>query len=161
MLDLNWSIVWIIINLLILFVALKFFLFKPVTKIMDERKRQIENSIKQAEEKNTQAEALRKQYEEQLHQAGQEAADIIKDAKVRASKEYDDILQSAKENAKMVEKESEQKIAREREKAMQSAKQELAGVVLLTASKLSQKNMDEKANHEFVDAFLSEVGAKK
>ena len=51
MLDLNWSIVWIIINLLILFVALKFFLFKPVTKIMDERKRQIEDSIKQAEEK--------------------------------------------------------------------------------------------------------------
>ncbi len=51
-------------NLLILFLLLKKFLFKPVTKVLDERAEEIENSYKQAEETNDKAISLKSEYEE-------------------------------------------------------------------------------------------------
>ena len=56
----TWTMIFTWANLLILFLLLKKFLFKPVTKILDERAEEIENSYKQAEETNDKAlEALK------------------------------------------------------------------------------------------------------
>ena len=38
LLRIDWNVVWTIINLLVLFVALRHFLYNPVMKVMDERK---------------------------------------------------------------------------------------------------------------------------
>lgn len=46
--------------------AFKEVLFKPVTKILDERAEEIENSYKQAEETNDKALSLKSEYEEKL-----------------------------------------------------------------------------------------------
>ena len=43
MLSINMDLVWTIINLIILYVLLKKFLIKPVTSIMEQRKRAKEN----------------------------------------------------------------------------------------------------------------------
>ena len=50
MLELDWDIVWTIVNLLILFLLLKHFLFKPITQMMESRTAEIENNLKDAEE---------------------------------------------------------------------------------------------------------------
>ena len=50
MLNLDWNIVWTIVNLLILFLLLKRFLFKPITQMMESRAAEIENNLKDAEE---------------------------------------------------------------------------------------------------------------
>ena len=54
----TWTMIFTWANLLILFLLLKKFLFKPVTKILDERAEEIENSYKQAEETNDKAISL-------------------------------------------------------------------------------------------------------
>ena len=45
MLELDWDIVWTIVNLLILFLLLKHFLFKPITQMMESRTAEIENNL--------------------------------------------------------------------------------------------------------------------
>ena len=50
LLNLNWDLVWTIINLLVLFLLLKRFLFKPITEMMESRTAEIENNLKDAED---------------------------------------------------------------------------------------------------------------
>ena len=48
MLNLDWNIVWTIVNILVLFLLLKHFLFKPITEMMESRTAEIENNLKDA-----------------------------------------------------------------------------------------------------------------
>ena len=48
LLNLNWDLVWTIVNILVLFLLLKRFLFKPITEMMESRTAEIENNLKDA-----------------------------------------------------------------------------------------------------------------
>ena len=51
-------------NLIVLFLFFRFFLFKPVNKILDERQKLIEDEIAEAMEKKKEAEQLKTEYQQ-------------------------------------------------------------------------------------------------
>ena len=69
MLSLDWSIIWNIVNILVLFLLLKHFLFKPITEMMESRTAEIENNLKDAEEQKQKAQDLTAQYQQKLEGA--------------------------------------------------------------------------------------------
>ena len=58
MLTFNISILYNVINILVLFVLLKIFLFKPVTEIMEKRKAMIQQDLDDAKKAKDDAEQL-------------------------------------------------------------------------------------------------------
>ena len=62
-----WQILISLCNLLILFLVLKKFLYKPVMKVMAERQSKIDTQINDAKQDRTAAEAMRAEYEEKLN----------------------------------------------------------------------------------------------
>ncbi|WP_294751274.1 ATP synthase F0 subunit B, partial [uncultured Ruminococcus sp.] len=64
-----WSIFEAVANVLILFVLLRIFLFKPLNKIRDERTRIVQDNLDSAEKAKTEAEELRQQYEDSISEA--------------------------------------------------------------------------------------------
>lgn len=158
MLNLDWSIIWTIVNLLILFVLLRIFLFKPITKMMESRTAEIENGLKDAAEKNALAEEKCAEYDKRLDSAHVQAGQIVADAQGRGQQEYERILKDAQVDAQKALEHGRRQMALEREQILQQAKDGMADVVLLTAAKLSEKEMDDITNRHFVDSFLSEVG---
>mgnify|MGYP002555666200 CR=1 FL=1 len=62
MLNLNWQIIWTFVNIIVLFLLLKKFLFSRVTRIMDEREALINGNIEQAEQQSREAEELKTRY---------------------------------------------------------------------------------------------------
>lgn len=161
MLNLDWNIIYTIINLLVFYLLLKKFLFKPVGAIMEKRRKLIEDSIQEAEAKKAQAETLQEQLAAQLADAQTEATQIIQAARARADAEYSRILQQAREDAAKVLSDANRMIEAEREQAMREVRGSIADIVLLAASKVAQKNMDGASNQEFVDAFLTGAGVSK
>ena len=156
MLSLDWDIVWTIVNLLILFLLLKHFLFKPITKMMESRTAEIENNLKEAEDQKQKAAELTAQYEEKLQGAHAEAAQIVAEAKQRGQKEYDAILKSAAQDAQKEQERSRADLEREREEMLRGVQENVTELVLLTVSKLSQKELDQESDRKLVDAFLAE-----
>ena len=156
MLSLDWDIVWTIVNLLILFLLLKHFLFKPITQMMESRTAEIENNLKDAEDQKQKAAELTAQYEEKLQGAHAEAAQIVSEAKQRGQKEYDAILKSAAQDAQKEQERSRADLEREREEMLRGVQENVTELVLLTASKLSQKELDQESDRKLVDAFLAE-----
>ena len=160
MLSLDWSIIWNIVNILVLFLLLKHFLFKPITEMMESRTAEIENNLKDAEEQKQKAQDLTAQYQQKLEGAKAEAAQIVSDARQQGQKEYDALLKTAAQDARKVQERSRADMEREREEMLRGVQENVTELVLLTASKLSQKELDEESDRKLVDAFLSEAGDK-
>ena len=154
MIKLDWNILWTIINLLVLFLLLKHFLFKPITEMMDSRTAEIENNLKDAEEQKQKAKELSAQYEEKLQGAHAEASQIVSDAKARGEK-------TAQQDAQKEKERSRAELELEREQMLRGVQENVTELVLLTASKLSQKALDEESDRKLVDSFLSETGGDK
>lgn len=160
MLNLDWNIVWTIVNILVLFLLLKHFLFKPITEMMESRTAEIENNLKDAEDQKQKASELTAQYEEKLRGAHAEAAQIVSEARQRGQREYDAILKTAGQDAQKEQERARADMEREREEMLRGVQENVTELVLLTASKLSQKELDEESDRKLVDSFLSEAGDK-
>ena len=61
--------------------------------------------------------------------------------------------------AKEIER-SRAEMERERDEMLRGVQENVTELVLLTASKLSQKELDEESDRKLVDSFLSEAGDK-
>ena len=158
MLNLDWNIVWTIVNILVLFLLLKHFLFKPITEMMESRTAEIENNLKDAEGQKLKASELTAQYEEKHQGAHAEAAQIVSEARQRGQREYDAILKTAGQDAQKEQERARADMEREREEMLRGVQENVTELVLLTASKLSQKELDEESDRKLVDSFLSEAG---
>lgn len=161
MLNIDLNVVYNIINIIVLFLLLKKFLFKPVTEIMEKRQKMIEASMKEAEDSKTQAGELKLQYENALKEAKEEAVSIVKDAKIKAEAEYERKMNDAANDARTVVENAEKAISLEKEKAVRSARSELASLALAAASKVVEKETDDESNRKLLDDFLSEAGDLK
>lgn len=150
-----------IINILVLFLFLKVFLFQRVAAVIEERQRTIESSLQDADLKKLEAYQLKQDYENDIKEAGNQAGIILKEAKERAEIEYVAILSEAKKEAVKTMEDTRKAIELEREKSVEMAKTEIAGVALLAASKVIGKNVDNDTNQQYLGDFLKEVGAEK
>lgn len=161
MLKFDATIIYTFINILILFAFFRVFLFKPVLDILDKRKDIIENSFKEADDTKKEALELKKSYDEQLSHAHEEALEILKESRERATHEYNMQIKETKEEAARIMKEAGHTIEYERQKSVQEAQSEIATIAVLAAAKVIQQNVDENTNKRFLNDFLNEVGAAK
>lgn len=161
MLKLDWNIVFNMINVLILYLLMKKFLFGPVTEIMEKRKRVIEDSFTDTDNRNKEAMKLKEEYEAALATADDKATNIIKEAKQRALEEHDKQMEQTKEETLRMIEEANKSIELERKKSMQGIQAEIAGIAMIAAAKVIQKNMDDSTNSQIINDFLSEAGAGK
>ena len=154
-----WNLVFNMINVLVLYLLMRKFLFGPVTEIMEKRKLAIEASLAEAEEKNSEALQLKQDYEKALEDADEKATAIVKEAKQRALGEHDrQINATQKEISEMMES-AKKSIELEKQKSMQDIQLEIAGVAMAAAAKVIRKNVDDSTNKKIIDDFLSEEGA--
>ena len=81
-LNLNSQIIWVFVDLLILFVLMKKFLFGPITQMLDDRAQQVSDTLDQADKRLAEAEQQQTAHAAQLASAKQEAAQIIEEARI-------------------------------------------------------------------------------
>ncbi len=153
------TFIWVAINLLILYLVMKKLLFKPVTGFMEKRIQTIKDSIDNAEKTRSEANELKKKYEEQLKAAKAQADRILEDARTRAGKEYDSVISAAKSDAEALMARARAEMERERDQMLKDLKSQVAGLALSVASKVIEANMDTDKNRELADKFIDEAGA--
>ncbi|MBR6791636.1 MAG: F0F1 ATP synthase subunit B [Ruminococcus sp.] len=161
MLDIGvWNFIWPIINIILLFILLKIFLFKPLRKMMDERTASIQNDIDSAEKAKLEARELAEANRETLAQARKEAQNIIEQAKQEAASVKSELLKSSQEEAKQLIDSANKNIAVERQKALQEAQSQIADLAIAAASKIVGENLGDENNRRLVDNFLEEENKK-
>lgn len=142
----------------VLFIVLKKYAFGPLIGIMEKRQHQIEDQINNAETSRQEAERLLKEQNETLHQARVEAHEIIEKAKVSSERQAKDILETAKVEADRLKNQAVQDIRLEKEKAVAELREQVGALSVLIASKMIEKEIDEKTQSKLIDDIMKQVG---
>lgn len=130
-----------IINFGLLLFLLTKFLYKPILKILDERKKRIAKSLADAQKIEEERVSLKEEKEKELKKAKDEAKEIVSEAKSEAEKERSEILKRVQEETeRMVQKAKEQLIL-EKEKVRQALKTEAVDLALAMAEKLLEEKL--------------------
>ena len=155
----KYTFIFVAINLIVLYLFMKRFLFKPVTNFMENRKNSIEQGLKEAEDAKLEAADIRKNYEEQIKNIKIDSDKMLNEAKARAAREYDEIVAAAKKEALAIVQKGHEDVERERAEMLRQIRQQIAVLALSAASKVVQANMDTDANKVMVEKFIYEAGA--
>ena len=158
MLNLGWSLVWTIINLIIFYLLMKRYLVGPVLGIMEKRKNLIAQELENAKAAQEKAEELKGHYEGALAGAKEESAQIIEAARADAKSESERMVKEANLEAAKIIENARVTAEQEKENALQGAKSEIAGLALEAARKLLSEGSTEKGNSMLYDEFLAKAG---
>jgi len=156
-----WYIVETVINVLILFILLRIFLFKPINKMKADRTRTIQDNLDSAEKAKAEAEELRQQYEDSISEAKEKANQIIMKAHDDAESERTAIIRKSQEEAEKIVADADKTIENERKRVLRQAQSEIADLAIAAASKIIGENVDDEKNRKLVDKFLSDEEGKK
>lgn len=158
MLKVDINLLFTIINLLVLFVAMRIFFFKPIKKIIDERQAEADKKLDEAKEKQAEAEDLKVQYETSLSEAEDEKKKIIAKARKDADVEYQKILKDANEAADEVRKAAVIEAENKKAQILKSAEAEITSMVVDAATKVVGKANGADADSALYDKFLNKAG---
>lgn len=145
-------------NLLILFLILKKFLYKPVRRVISERNKELENSYSKAEEAKKQADLYRSEWETKMQEASEQADAIQKSAAERANLRYEQILSDAKEKAGSIVKDAQIQAESEYKNAMAEIKKEIVDVSAVLAEKMLDREINTEDHHAIIDSVIADIG---
>lgn len=152
------TIIFTLINTLIIVLLYFFFLHKPVCKILDERRAAVTKDMDDAEKAKQEANALKAEYEQHLEQSKEEAGKIVAEATRRAQQREEEILAEAGRETAQMKARAEEQIAREKKRAVNEIKGEISEMVVMAASKVAEKEITEKDNENIINSVLAQIG---
>ncbi len=153
MLHIDITILYTIINILILYFLLKKFLFGRVHKMLDERDAQIKQSYADAAAAEKEAEAHKTEYENQLLGVDNEILRMKADARKEADAEYDRIVAEANTKSEEIIETAHKKAVAVSDREKQKAEESITTMVKEAAAKIVASQSDE----QMYDVFLKEV----
>lgn len=153
-----WNAIFIVINLIVLYLLMKKFLVKPVMNIMQKRDEMIKSGLKNAEETENEANKMKAEMESRLSGVKGKSLEMIEQAKKDAKFEYDRIVQDAGKKADKLINDARAAMETEREATMQEAQSQILELAVLAAEKILEDKSGSEVNSKLYDSFLSEAG---
>lgn len=148
------TIIFSMVNFLILVAVLGKFIYKPFLGMLEQRKNAIQEQFDKAEVLNSRANAKMAKYNRQIANAEEEARDILKDAKERAEKMSEDIIAEAKQQASEIIEHAHKTIENEKAQAVDDLKDEIAQLALLAAEKIVGGEIDNVGHDAIVERVI-------
>ena len=143
-----------VVNFAIVFSVLFYFVIKPLMKVMDERSKKIEDSLKQAEDIKSKLTKTEEDYEAEIKKARKEAGIIVREAGELAEKKKDEMVVQAKAEIGAIINKEKESIRTEKDKTMKELKQEVAGIVMMSLEKILEKRIDSKEDKELIKKII-------
>ena len=153
-----WQIIISLINLLLIFLILKKFLYKPVQNVMSKRQEEIDAHYKTAEDAEKDALEAKEKYETKLSSADSEAETILKEAALRADRRGERIVEEAREKAGVIVRQAQAEAALERKKATEGIKREIVDVSACLSEKILEREIKTEDHRKLIDSCISEIG---
>jgi F-type H+-transporting ATPase subunit b len=153
------TVIFTIINFIVLLFILKFKLMKPVNKIMNDRQSGINMSIKKAKDDEEKAEISKKEKERLLHESKIKGREIVEEYKVNAQNVSQEIIDEAKKESTIIMERTRKEIEREKQKAESEIKKQVIDLSLILSEKALEQHIDEKEHRRLIEDFIFKVGS--
>lgn len=153
----GWLLSAQVVNFLILLFILKRFFYKPLLKVLEERKQKIAQSMKNAEEIEKTLAKTEEDREKRLEKASAEAKKILEDAQVFATGLIEEARSKAADDIAEMFKKGQTAIEAERERLHQEIRSEIADIVGIALEKVTDKALTAKEQKVLIEKSVKEI----
>lgn len=154
----DYTVVATVLSFLLLVWLLSKYAWGPLMKMMEERRNNIESMLTQAENERQQADKIKREYQEEMRKARQEAQEVIAQATKVSEVRASEILAAAQEESEKIKKSALVDIERERDRAIAEVKAQVADLSVSVAEKIIRQKLDMKGQGKLIEQFIQEVG---
>lgn len=144
-----------LVNFGILLLVLRLFLFKPIMKVMDERKRKIEEGLQASQAAAHAAENSQEESRRALELARAEGREAVVRAQETAARLSTELEEQARREAESIVERARAEIERERQQAIQSLRAEFADLTVRAAERVVGQSLDRTAHQRLIDETLA------
>lgn len=148
-----------IISFLIILWILSRYAWKPLLKLLDDRKEKIRADWSEIDKQKMDAQKLISEYQEKLKQldiqALQKMNQVIEEAKVQSQA----IQEEAHRQAKVIILHAQEDLQKEFQQAKVKMKREMIDIALSAAEKVLEKNVDREEQKKYLDSLIDRMEA--
>lgn len=132
----DWRLLVInLINFGLMLFVLWYFLYEPILRVLEDRRKKIAEGVRKAEEAAQALQEIETNRTDMLAQAGKEADSVISEARAAGAQKQRDIVTAAETTAAGVIKEAQREAVELKEAALRESKQEVAKLIVLGMEK--------------------------
>lgn len=147
-----------LINLGILIVVLVYFGRSFLGKILNERRSTIEEAIKEAEQRQQQAQASLAEQQQKLTVAQTDAQRILAEAEERAKTVRDSILAKATEDVERMKATASAELDSDRERVISQLRSQIATQAIELAESQLKQHLNDNVQERLIDQSLALLG---
>jgi F-type H+-transporting ATPase subunit b len=151
------QIIFQILNFGVVLAALTYFVYKPVVKLLDERKAKIAQAAKSADEIQKEKEQLEETKTDLLRKAKAESKKIADEARREAIAGAKDLLDKSKVDLKAKEAKFATEMQDLRKERLQAVEQEIKKAAFSLAETVLEAEIDQKKHQKILDAQLKKI----
>jgi F-type H+-transporting ATPase subunit b len=133
------------------------FVWPPIMKALDERRKQIADGLASAEKGRHELELADKRVVEVLREAKGNAAEILAQAEKRAGEVIDEAKEHARNEADNILKAAKAEISREINAAREQLRASVADLAVTGASRILEKEVDAKAHAKLLESVIRQL----
>lgn len=149
---------WMLLAFGIVFIILRKYGFPVITSMIDDRKRFIDDALRNAREANERLAAIEKQGRDILNRANEEQARILRDAASMREHILAEARHKAEKEGAAMLAETRRIIQNEKEEALRTIRAEVAEISVAVAEKILRSELtDKKRQQEYADNLAAEV----
>ena len=150
-----------IANFAVLLVILRLTLYKPILKMLDERKQRIAEGLGAAETARAEAAAAQANIQGQLDTARKEGQELVANAQGIAARIQADAREQAARDREAATERARAEIQLERDRAIADLRGEFADITVRAAEKVIGQSLDRQAHRRLIEETLAESGFKE
>ena len=145
-----------IINIVILFFVTKALVYKPVKKVLEERRLKLEKEAAETQRLQAEAAAEREKYVAFMKDADALRDKAVGEAQTAARAEADSILASARAAAEETRAQAEKEAAESREKAVLDAKNDIVDLAVTISEKILRRSVRDSDTLRAAESFFED-----
>jgi len=145
----------------ILFLLLTLFAYKPITRMLEERSKRVQDSMDQAEFIKQETARTEQRVQEQLAEARKQGQDIVAQAEQIGSRLKEEAREQARKDAEVIVAKAQTEIRAESQEAISQLRTEFIEVAIMAAERVIDKALDKETHRQIIEKTLEESTALK
>lgn len=143
-------------NFFVLLVVLRLVLFKPILRMLDERRSRIAEGVNAAEKARVDAAQAEANIQAQLDAARREGQELVATAQTVGQRLQAEAREQANRDREQMLERARSEIQLERDQAIAELRREFAGITVTAAERVINQSLDSESHKRIIDEALAE-----
>jgi len=148
-----------IVNFVLLLLLLRMVLYKPILKMLDERRQRIAQSLEDAEKAAAARQKADEEYQRRIQEMARERERLMAEMTAEIASEREQLLVQARAEAETVLADARARADLERQRMLKDLRGQVGALAIAAANKVVGEALDERRQQRLVEEFFSGIKA--